>query len=298
MPRALLFLAVLIGVLALAYLGIAVYVADRFARPKRVALSTTPAAFGLAYEHVEFRSAVDDILLRGWFIPATGGKTIVILHGRESARADEAAGIMPLASALVRRGYNVLMFDFRGHGESNGNLYSLGQWEVRDVGGALSYLKSRGVANVGVLGYSMGAATALLAAPEHPEIRAIVADAPFSDLSVMIDEQFPKATGLPRVFIPGVHLMVRLMHGLDLAENKPQRAMARLDDRPVMLIHGSSDDYIPVEHAYALRRAGAGNPNLETWIAPGSGHVQSFNDHPDEYIARIASFFDRHLARV
>lgn len=120
-------------------------------------------------------------------------------------------------------------------------------------------------------------------------------DAPFADLSALLDVQLPKASGLPGFFNPGVIFIGQAMYGVDLMGNKPERELARLGNRPVMLIHGTSDDLIPVEHTYALQKAGASNPGLETWIVPGSGHVKSFKDHPDEYLSRVASFFDRNL---
>src|SRR3990170_3409555 len=120
-------------------------------------VTLSPAAYGLAYEDVEFPSAVDGIVLKGWLIDSPGTKTIVVMHGRNSVRDEPNVGILELAQALVGQGYDVLTFDFRAHGESGGTRYALGQFEVRDVAGALDYLKGRGVREVGVIGYSMGA---------------------------------------------------------------------------------------------------------------------------------------------
>ncbi|MBI2955068.1 MAG: alpha/beta fold hydrolase [Chloroflexi bacterium] len=283
------------AVSSLAYVGISAYVARKLIRMERRPLTTTPATYGLEYEDVQFTSAIDHVLLKGWFIGSAGTKAIVMLHGVNSIRDDPSVGILEMAVALSRAGYAMLMFDFRAHGESSGTEYSLGILEVRDVAGALRYLKGRGATEVGVIGYSMGAATALLAAPEHPEIRAIVADAPFADLAELFYSRLHEATGLPRVFNRGVTLMIRAIIGQDITSIKPVQAMARLEERPLLLIHGTADDIVPVEQTYTLQTAGVRNPNLETWIVPGSSHAQAYRDHPEEYLSRVISFFDRNL---
>ena len=170
----------------------------------------------------------------------------------------------------------------------------LGEWETRDVAGALGYLKSRGIAQVGTLGYSMGAATELLAAPDHPEMRAIVADSAFSDLVSMLDLEREKF-GAPGLFDPGIILAARGVFGLDVLDDEPKRAVARLGDRPVLLIHATGDNVIPPRQATILQQAGAADPNLQLWLAPATGHVAAFADNKQEYLNRVIAFFDRYL---
>jgi alpha-beta hydrolase superfamily lysophospholipase len=284
------------GVLALAallayMLGSAV-VAYSVWHPVRKALHTTPAEYGLAYEGVEFRSTVDAIPLRGWFIESPGARCVLVLHGSNSTKDNYIT--MEVSNALVQRGFDVFTFDFRGHGESGGAVGSLGALEVRDVDGALDYLRGRGITEVGALGHSMGAAAALLAAPEHPEMRAIVADSSFAELYTILDRERAKS-GIPLLFNPGVLLVSRLQYGIDPMENQPKDALARLSDRPVLLIHSAVDDLIPPSEAYELQKAGAGNPNLDLWVAPGSGHVAAFGENKAEYVNRVVAFFDKYM---
>ncbi|MDO8674316.1 MAG: alpha/beta fold hydrolase [Dehalococcoidia bacterium] len=288
-------LASIVAVMAIIYLGISAVMADKLSRPDRKSLTSTPSADRLSYESVQFPSAIDGILLKGWFIDSPGTKTILMMHGRNGIRDDTNIGVMDVANGLAQAGYDVLTFDFRAHGESGGTRYSLGQWEVQDVAGALEYLKSRAITSVGALGYSMGASTEILAAADHPEMRVLVADAPFADLSALLDVQLPKASGLPGFFNPGVIFMVRSLYGIDVTSVKPIQAIPRLNNRPMLLIHGTADETIPVDHAYMFEKAGAGNPNFETWIVPGAAHVESFKDHPQEYLKRVIGFFDRYL---
>ncbi len=285
-------IAILLLLLAVVYLAVSSYVAYSLWHPVRHALHTTPAAYGLQYEDVQFTSAVDSISLKGWLMDSPGKETILVMHGSNSVR-DNYIG-MEVSRALVQHGYDVFTFDFRGHGESGGDVGALGALETRDISGALAYLKGRGVDEVGSFALSMGAATELLAAPEHSEMRAIIADSSFADLFTVLDKERAR-NGIPSFFNPGILLASKVWFGIDPLENEPKRALARLEDRPVLIIHSSVDPLIPVNQAYELQKAGSSNPNLELWIAPGSGHVTAFADNKEEYLKRVIAFFDKNL---
>ncbi|HUP28519.1 MAG TPA: alpha/beta fold hydrolase [Chloroflexia bacterium] len=279
------------------YLGISGYVADKLSHPARKVLGNTPDTYGLKYEAVQFSSTGDGIQLKGWFIDSPGNNAILMMHGRNGIRDDAGIGMMEVAQALVKDNYDVLTFDFRAHGQSGGDRYSLGKWETRDIAGALNYLKGRGVGHIGTLAYSMGAATELLAAPDHPEMEALIADSAFADLPRLLEKELPKASGLPSFFNPGIYLVGQSIFGIDLLSNKPLESMPLLKERPVLLIHSTTDELIPVDHAYQLQAAGEGNPNLALWVAPGSGHVKAFKNNKTEYLNKVLGFFDRYLPR-
>lgn len=287
------FLAVFALAFLVIYGTISAYLAYTLWHPARHALQTTPAAYGLPYEEVRFESEVDRIPLSGWLIDSPGTQTILITHGVNSQRDNYI--VMELSSALVLQGYDVFTFDFRGHGASGGFTGSLGQWEARDVGGALAYLRSRGVTQVGAVGHSMGAAALLLAAPEHEEMRAIVADSSFGDLFSILDRERSKA-GIPPLFTPGVLAVSKALYGIDALANEPKQAVSDLRQRPILLIHSSVDDLIPTSEAYELQQAGAVNPSLELWVAPGSAHVSAFADNKEEYLRGVTAFFGRYLS--
>lgn len=286
----------LLVAVAVLYLGVSLLVADRISRPLRRPLHTTPAAYGLPYEDVAFASAVDNVPLGGWYIDTPGDRTIMILHGAGSVRDNFIN--MEVGRALAERGFDVFLFDFRGHGGSGGDRTSLGEWEKRDIAGALAYLRSRGIDRVGVLGYSMGASAALLAAPEQPEIEAIVADSAFSDLFSVVESERARM-GVPNLFNPGYVFASKSLFGVDILENEPKRAIARLSDRPVLLIHGEEDALIPVDQAYELRdfARAAGNRQIELWVVPFANHVGAVGGSREEYVSRVAAFFEAHLGK-
>lgn len=284
--------AVLVLVL-MGYFGISAVVADKLSHPTRHAITRNPTDIGLKYENVQFNSTVDNVPLKGWYLDSPGSKVIVMMHGRNGTR--DGGDMLTIASLLVKHNYDVLTFDFRAHGESGGERYSLGSWATRDVAGALAYLKGRGVNEVGTLAFSMGAATELLAAPDHPEMKALVSDSAFSDLGALLDKELPRNSGLPGIFNPGILFMVRAQYGIDIPGTKPRDALARLGDRPVLLIHSQEDELIPVSHAYDLQKMGAADHNLQLWIAPGSGHTRAYRNNPDEYMSRLLAFYDKYL---
>ncbi len=293
--RALLALLVVLAVLAvIVYLSISTLVVDDFSTAERHPVTNSPADYGLAYEPVTFYSAVDHVRLEGWYIDSPGSKVILFLHGWNGNRS-EGDTALPVAQALVKQNYDVFMFDFRGHGNSAGARTSLGQFETRDVTGALDYLKTRGVTEVGVLSWSLGANTAIISAPDHPEMRAIVADSVWAELAPVLQKDVTNYTGLPSIFSPGIMLMARLLYGIDIPNNRPARALAGLGNRPVLLIHGTQDQLIPVSNAALLQQAARNNSNFELWIAAGSCHTCAYSDYPDEFLTRVIAFFAKYL---
>jgi pimeloyl-ACP methyl ester carboxylesterase len=281
--------------LVIAYFGVCVYAVDRMTRPVRQTVVQSPAQYGLVYENVEFDTAVDHIRLRGWLLDSPGDQAILMLHGRNQTRdRDEAA--LQKAATFVGQGYDVLMFDFRAHGLSDGERYAMGAWETRDITGALDYLKGRGYTEFGTYGVSMGAAISLLAAPEHPEIKALVVDSPFADLKALLETRLTQESGLPAFFNPGLYLTGRVVYGIDVPGVRPVDALAQLGDRPIFHVQSQAgDEWVPLSEGYALQKAGAADPNYTFWAAPGKGHVRAYTNNTQEYTQRMLAFYARYL---
>ncbi len=288
--------AVAVVIVVAGYFGISAYAADKLSRPERFALTSNPSQYGLKYQDVVFTSTVDYIPLSGWYIDSPGDRVIVMVHGRNGRR--DGGDALEIASRIAAHNYDVLMFDFRAHGASGGERFSMGQLEVRDIEGALNYLAARGVTKIGVHATSMGGSPMLYAAVAHPEMKALVSDSSFANLAPILERELPRADGLPAFFNPGIFFMGKLMFGIDLQSNKPAEAVAKLGDRPLLVIHSSLDDEsdtIPVSHAYELQKAGANNPNLVMWLAPGKGHCKAYANNKDEYMTRLMAFYDKYL---
>ena len=221
---------------------------------------------------------------------------MILVHGLNSNRTGDNA--LDLTRRLFDLGFSVLLFDLRAHGESDGDQLAAGYFEKRDVLGALDFLVLRGVPSgrVGVLGWSMGAATALLAVADEPAIRAVVADSAFADAQDMVAQETARSTVFPEwvvpLFIPGMKAMSRILYGIDVGAVSPERAVASID-YPILLIHGEADSRIPVEQSVRIHDSAPAASEL--WLLPGTEHADAFLNAPDEYVERVDAYLRNRL---
>jgi len=286
--------ALLIGGLSAGIVGISAYAALKLTRPTR-SYGNGEQPDG-TFEPVEFLST-DGLRLSGWFLPAPEARdAIVLCHGFKTGRRE----MLPLALGLRQRGHHVLLFDFRGHGQSDGQWSSCGWLETRDLEGAVRHLQQRRELEgcpVGVIGFSMGGAVALLAASQMPEIAAVVSDSSFATLQEAIATGFCALLRLPRYPFASLALWFgeRLV-GMKAEQVRPLDAIPDLSPRPLLLIHGTEDRVVPLSEAYLLYEA-AGEPK-ELWVVAGAGHVEARQRDLLGYLDRVDRFFRRHLAPI
>lgn len=256
-----------------------------------------PAAYGLEFEDVQFASRQGDAVLRGWYLPGQGLKpTLIFVHGIDGVRSGDKA--VDLASRLVTLGFSVLLFDLRGHGSSGGDQVTGGYLERWDLLGAFDFLVARGTPpeHIGVVGFSMGAGTAILAAAEEPGIRALVVDSPYAKVSDLIAHEVARKTVFPEwsvpIFLPATALLAKLVHHIDIGVLVPEKAVRRVE-YPILVIHGTADTRIPVGQGVRVHQAA--HPDSSIWLVPEVDHVDAFSTHPEEYVARVVDYFTRRL---
>jgi len=256
-----------------------------------------PTAYALQFEEVEFVSRTGDVTLSGWYIPGDSqGPTLIFVHGIGSVRSGNNA--VDLASRVVAQGFSVLMFDLRGHGSSGGEAISAGYFERQDVLGAFDFMVEQGIPSehIGILGFSMGASTAVLAAVEEPAICALVVDSPYARASDLVAQETARKTVFPEsttpIFLPGVTLMTRIFYGFDIGALAPEEAV-KLLPYPIMVIHGMADSRIPVDHGVRVHKAAHSESSI--WLVPEVGHVDAFLTYPEEYVERLVDYFQAHL---
>ena len=290
------------GGAALGTLGMAYYVAHALTAPQRPGAMDdyvlTPFETGADYEDVTFPSAglaataSGERVLHGWWLhrPETN-RVIVACPGYRGTKSD----LIGISTALWRAGYNVLLFDFHGHGAGRGAPVTLAYREVPDLFGALSYARRRVPdARLGIIGFSMGASVAILGAARRPDVLAVVADSPFATHEDIVAYAIRRATRLPgRPIARLADAFLGRRAGYRHGDVMPEREVATIAPRPLLIIHGTADTVIPIEHAYRVYEA-AGAPK-ELWIGEGAEHCATyFLDRP-VYCARVAAFFERAL---
>ncbi len=280
---------VILALLALvAAMAVAMVAANHVTRRRVPDEPASPADHGLAFEEVAFASR-DGLTLRGWFIPAQPARgTVVFCHGHAGSMDPD----VKYAPRFHDRGYNVLMFDFRAHGNSEGQHVSMGYFERLDLLGAMDYLQKRGIESVGVMGFSMGGAVAMSAAPQSQAIRAVVSDGGFARLVPAIAAGI-RERGLPGWLAPLVVRFAGWRVGARLPEADPIEHVRAIAPRALLLIHGGADPYVSTADVQALYEA-AGQPK-ELWIVPEAGHRQVERHRREEYWQRVLGFFDRWL---
>ncbi|WP_248930067.1 alpha/beta hydrolase [Paenibacillus hamazuiensis] len=281
-------------VLALASVGISVYVGWQLTHPAREALTDSPDKHGLAFDNVQFMSRTKDVNLNGWFLPGAEPRTnmtLVLAHGYRNNRLQTEAQAMDLAGALVERGYNVLMFDFRNSGESEGKLTSVGYFEKNDLLGAIDWVKAnqQGV-KIGLVGFSMGATTSLMAAAEEPAVAGIVADSPFAHLTKYLRENLPVWSHLPNFpFTPLILGLIPPVTGIDPDGVDALAASGKVYPRPVLFIHSVNDHSIPFANSEAIYKL---HPDkFELWQTTNEGHAKSHAADPKAYEQKVLDFF-------
>ena len=270
---------ILLGIVVLlvvAYLGIGAYAADSVTRVEQDPELPASGPPTIAYQDVEFPARGEALNLVGWYLPRDGAsKAVVLVHGRDANRRTAMVGtFVELAEALNQAGYAVLLFDLRGHGESGGETrYTFGVTERRDVLGAVDWLLQQGFApgSIAVLGTSMGGASATGATAAEPAIGALILDSTLSDLKPLIQQKFVEESGLPLWFVPGVMLMTRILYGYDLAGVRPVDELPSVAPRPVLIIHCTEDEMVPLEQGEALAES---VPGAQAWYTGDCKHAE------------------------
>jgi dipeptidyl aminopeptidase/acylaminoacyl peptidase len=271
-------------------LAVAVSIAANAARfaegaltPPRMNLDRTPFEVGIeGYRDVSF-TADDGITLRGWYIPPENGVVIILAHGYAHSRLM----LLPEAQLLSEQGYGALLFDFRGHGESDDALVTLSDHEQRDVHAAIDFVAAQpGVEAIGALGFSMGAATLIQVAAQDDRLGAVVFEAAFPTLREEILYR-SRALGFLSQ-LPSLWAVRRA--GVGMSEVNPIDDLCMVSPRPTLLIYGEMDADVPPGTPQAMLDA-ACDP-VDLWVIEGAAHQNYSEVVPEEYSERLLEFYD------
>ena len=242
----------------------------------------TPDALGVRYEPVQFTSA-DGTRLSGWFLPAEGRAnpkeakgTVVHFHGN----AQNMSTHWRFVAWLPKQGYNVLVFDYRGYGQSEGKPEPKGVFE--DANAALDYVRTRADIDperLFVFGQSLGGtnAIAVVGSGNRAGVKAAAIESTFYSYSSIANDKF-KGAGL-------------LVSDTYAASNY----VAAVSPIPLLFIHGTADQVIPLAHSRRLF-AEAREPKRLIEV-PGAGHLEPMTGQRfgHAYRKALTDFFDAAL---
>jgi uncharacterized protein len=283
----LIFIVILLIPILSAYFGSSYLIARRQSDPP-----ASPQAVGLDFEEVSFQAS-DGIKLSGWYIPMKDSWRTIIICSGVNGSIDSDVEVLPW---LHTAGFNVLMFDWRAHGRSAGSIVSLGYYERYDLIAAVEFVKAKGAGKIGVLGFSMGGSIALTVAASMPAIDAVVADSAFVDVVSAVRGGLIErlhlifgADTLARLFL----LTASFRLGVREFGANSLRTIDRIAPRPILLIYGDQDPFVP-RTEIDLLFAAAHEPK-EIWRVPEAAHRNIFKLRPDEYSSKVVYFFDKNL---
>ncbi len=245
----------------------------------------SPFEVGVAADEVSF-AADDGTQLAGWWFDRPDSERVVIVsHGHRGNKSD----MLGIGPGLWRAGNTVLLFDFRGNGDSQDGPQSLAHYEQADLRAAITYAASRRPdAAIVLVGFSMGAAVSILVAAGDSRVRALVLDSPFAEMRGVVAHALGKLRLPPFPLLWLTDRATRWRYGYGFGEVAPIDVVGALAPRPLLLLHGAADSVIPVDHAYRLFAA-AGEPKA-LHIFEGADHCGGYFQDRPAYIARVAHF--------
>lgn len=231
----------------------------------------------------------DGLTIRGSFVPARNGATVILSHGHGEDRTQ----MLPEARLLTRHNFGALLFDWRAHGESEGTASTRGDRERLDLTAAIDFLAGRAdvdAGRLGVLGFSRGGSVAIAVAAKDHRLRGVVAEAAAPSLR----EALLRDVRGPHMLARWPALWAARRAGIDIDGVQPEAAISSLSPRPILIIQGARDRVVPVSDAHRLYAAARQPKTL--WLIQGADHGGYMEREPVEYERRLVAFFTGALA--
>ena len=253
-----------------------------FRAPRRIELNS-PADYGLAYEEIHICTAAGKWQFAWWLPLAESAPTLVILHGW----GGNAGLMLPLALPMHRAGLNILLLDARTHGRSDSASFSSRPRFAEDAGAAVDWVKAHGTdprRQVVLLGHSVGGGAVLFEASRRDDIAAVISIAAFAHPEWMMRRY------LARFRIPGfctswILRYIEWVIGHRYTDIAPMNTVCRVQC-PILLVHGTADETVPVTDARAIRDHCPGKKPELLLIEDGRhDSVEQVEHHGDRLVA-------------
>lgn len=235
----------------------------------------------------------DGLSLHHYVIPAPDShKWVITVHGYTS----DGSAMASYAKRFHDMGYNVIIPDLRGHGQSEGDYIGMGWDERYDIIDLIDYIIAQDPeSEIALFGISMGAATVMSTSgePLPNNVKAIIEDCGYTSVWDEFAFQLDDLFGLPQ--FPMMHLsslMTKLRAGYWLGEARPIDQVKK-SVTPMLFIHGSADTFVPYAMLEPLYEA-CSAPK-EKLIIEGAGHGKSSSVDPDTYWSTVTAFLNQYI---
>lgn len=264
---------------------------------KKIITPRKEALLARAHETITLNS-YDGLQLKANYFPCgkPTDKIVLALHGYTSKGLSDYAA---LSHFYLNAGYDMLIPDLRAHGESEGAYYGFGILDRHDCLAWIRLIGSRFGAEKKIVlhGTSMGAATVLMTSGfrELPQaVRCIVSDCAFTspyDVFAHILKRDYKLPPFPVMHIN--NLICKEKAGYGFRDYSTIEAL-RTNTRPVLLIHGSEDNFVPTHMSY--ENYDACTAPKELLIVPNAGHAAGYYENTALYEEKLAGFLSKYMA--
>ena len=259
--------------------------------PKDYAPDFDASMLGLTPTRIQSRTGMN---LKAWIArPRHHPASVILCHGVWTNHKEMVCRCVE----LLKLGYGVILFDFSGHGESEGSTTTMGYREMLDLLGVVDWAADQAdLGRLAVWGNSMGGSVAIMAAALDERLEAVIADSPFATLRENVARAFKRITGLPPwLFVGPVVWLGQRLVGHRMDHIKPVDLVASLHSRPLMVVQSGQDSIVSAESTRKLFEA-ATSAEKRLWVIDEAEHVEGFHILREEYLAKISEFL-RHSLR-
>ncbi|MBQ8159932.1 MAG: alpha/beta hydrolase [Clostridia bacterium] len=219
--------------------------------------------------------------------PAPSDRYIIISHGY----TDNRFGALKYGKMYLDLGFNLIVYDLRGHGLNEPTFCTYSARERKDLKCLIEDSRSRypDAQKLGLHGESLGAATSVAVLEFRPQVDFVVADCGFSDIAPVLKGGL-RGMHLPEWLVDVASICAKTQYGYSFSEMRPVESL-RGNTVPMLLIHGAEDDFILPEHSRIMMEATEGT--AEMYLVQGAGHAMSILTDPAQYAAHVASFLEK-----
>ena len=239
-------------------------------------------------------TSYDGYILHAQFLKNTGetNRFVIISHGNTGNRF----GSLKYACMYLEKGFNVIVYDLRGHGLDEPTFCTYTVRERKDLLAMILDSRERypHASLFGIHGESLGAAASVAVLEEKPPVDFVVADCGFSEILPVLKA---KAADMhaPGFLFDLAAFWVRVRFGCSFSQMRPIESLDK-NTIPILFIHGTDDHFIPPEHSERMKEAAKGYAEIR--LVPGAGHAKSILTDPKAYREYVAGFLAKQFPGI